>query len=66
MWMDAFRATGNVSKERKGLHRPLERLKLWNEFVCQFLPALQEKNLDNVWLQQNGNAAHTSRFSWVS
>ncbi|GFX11427.1 DUF4817 domain-containing protein [Trichonephila clavipes] len=35
MWMDAFRTTGNVSKEKKG---PLEHLKMGDEFVCQIRP----------------------------
>ncbi|GFV73705.1 hypothetical protein TNCV_4949421 [Trichonephila clavipes] len=37
MWIYAFRAMENVSKERKDLRRPLEHLKMWNEFVCQFI-----------------------------
>lgn len=28
-----------------------------------FLPALNEMNLDNVWFQQDGATAHTSRVS---
>ncbi|GFU31317.1 DUF4817 domain-containing protein [Trichonephila clavipes] len=47
---------------------------MWNEFVCQysdrymtmiqqfFLPALQENDLDNAWLQDVATA-HTSRVS---
>ncbi|GFX75804.1 uncharacterized protein TNCV_2237761 [Trichonephila clavipes] len=38
MRMDAFKVTGNVSKERKDFRGPLENPKMWNEFVYQFRP----------------------------
>ncbi|GFX42893.1 hypothetical protein TNCV_5072571 [Trichonephila clavipes] len=62
-------------KKGNYLQRPLENLKMWNEFVCQFkplcdnmiqqifLPALQERDLHKVWLQQQGVTAHTPRIS---
>ncbi|GFX02594.1 hypothetical protein TNCV_728481 [Trichonephila clavipes] len=70
--MGAFRETGNVSKERQRPSETLEHLKMWNEFMCQFrhnvtviqhffLPTLQERDLDSMWLQQYGTIAYTSR-----
>ncbi|GFW53283.1 hypothetical protein TNCV_4075041 [Trichonephila clavipes] len=38
MWMDAFRAAKNVSKERKDPPKTVRTLKLWNEIVFQFKP----------------------------
>ncbi|GFX45502.1 hypothetical protein TNCV_2740391 [Trichonephila clavipes] len=74
--MDAFRGTWGMSPHRrKDLRRSLEHWIMWNELVCQFrplynnmiqqffLPTLQERDLDNVWLQQHGATAHTSRVS---
>ncbi|GFW91431.1 hypothetical protein TNCV_3375971 [Trichonephila clavipes] len=61
-------------KKEKSLRKPLEHLKMWNEFVVDsdryvtmiqpfFLPALQERDLGNEWLQQDGVTAHVSRIS---
>ncbi|GFX65095.1 uncharacterized protein TNCV_452331 [Trichonephila clavipes] len=66
--MPLERTTGNVSKERKGppkmIRTPknVERVVNSDRYVTmiqQFLPALQEKDPDNVWLQQDGATAHT-------
>ncbi|GFW86644.1 uncharacterized protein TNCV_4334281 [Trichonephila clavipes] len=53
----------NVSKERKEPPKPVRTLKMWNKFVCRFTPvydndpkilltALQERDLENIWLHQ--------------
>ncbi|GFY27414.1 hypothetical protein TNCV_2070341 [Trichonephila clavipes] len=65
--------SGVRSFNHKATHdprRPLEHLKMWNEFVSQFRPvyendptlfltALQEKDLDNEWLPQNWATAQS-------
>ncbi|GFV99605.1 hypothetical protein TNCV_5079671 [Trichonephila clavipes] len=62
---------GKFLKKGKHLRRSLKHLKIWNEFVCQFklvtviqqfLAALQERELDNVWLQ-DGVTTRTSSVS---
>ncbi|GFW18846.1 DUF4817 domain-containing protein [Trichonephila clavipes] len=73
--MDGFRATGNVSKERKGAPKTVRTT--WKcgtrscansnrhgTMVQQFLLlALHEKDLDEEWLQLDGVTAHTFRVS---
>ncbi|GFV87854.1 hypothetical protein TNCV_781361 [Trichonephila clavipes] len=69
-----FEQQGMSTKKGKELRRPLEHLKMWNEFprlnsynltmISQFfLPSHQERDLDNVLLQQDGATVHTFRVS---
>ncbi|GFT15789.1 hypothetical protein TNCV_4943391 [Trichonephila clavipes] len=69
--MDTFRATGNVPKEReiplKTIRTPenVEQVHVSIQTVMWqfFLTVLQEKDIDNVWLQQDRATVHNSNVS---
>ncbi|GFU67281.1 hypothetical protein TNCV_3556071 [Trichonephila clavipes] len=59
--IESLRST--ALKKGNDIRRPLEHMKMCNDFVCQlrpeyvtkilqlFLPVLEERDLDNLWLQ---------------
>ncbi|GFW99462.1 hypothetical protein TNCV_3416951 [Trichonephila clavipes] len=69
---------GTSPKKGNDLWRLLEHLEMWNDFMYQFrlvcdndstilLTRSPRKDLDNVWLQQDGTTTHYSRVSlWCS
>ncbi|GFX71623.1 hypothetical protein TNCV_2696111 [Trichonephila clavipes] len=64
MWMDVFQETGwkgppKTVRTPENVERV--RVSIQTDYVTMiqqfFLPAIQEKDLDNVWLQQDGATA---------